>query len=313
MRLFRFLFAVACAGVPSAMARAADPITVALNERASVGGCLVTLGDVALISGGDAATRARIAAIDLLELKLREPSAAVGRRAVEYRLLLAGFDAPAVRLSGAERSTVTLSTRSVTVEEVLAVARTELLRQSPNPDSVALELAVPIVLKMPEVPANERVTITAKQHAKSPGAGRVQMDVTISARGESLLAFAVHFTVQPQAPGAVVPAAGFVPQVPAASLPPLPTIPPLPPAQSGARPVPGAMPATGGGEVLIRARQRVEMQVNSGGLKVSTFGEAQQAGKLGETIMVQNVDSKKTISARVTGPGTVEVDLGGSR
>jgi flagella basal body P-ring formation protein FlgA len=55
------------------------------------------------------------------------------------------------------------------------------------------------------------------------------------------------------------------------------------------------------------------MQVNSGGLKVAAVGEAQQVGKLGQTILVQNIDSKKMVSARVTGPATVEVDLGGSR
>jgi flagella basal body P-ring formation protein FlgA len=55
------------------------------------------------------------------------------------------------------------------------------------------------------------------------------------------------------------------------------------------------------------------MQVNVGGLRVTAAGEAQQAGRLGQTIPVQNVDSKKTLSARVVGPGAVEIDLGGSR
>ena len=41
-------------------------------------------------------------------------------------------------------------------------------------------------------------------------------------------------------------------------------------------------------------------------------GEALQEGRLGQTIQVQNVDSKKTLLARVVGPGLVEIDLGGA-
>jgi flagellar basal body P-ring formation protein FlgA len=298
MRLFRFLVFVACAGLALCTARAAEPVTVTLNERSTVGTSVVTVGAVALISGGDADARARVARIDLVELKSRESSTAVGRKAVEYRLLLAGFDASAVRVAGADRSTVVLSRRAVTVEEVTAAARTELLRQHPRAESVAVELAAPVAVKLPEVPADESVTITAKPHGKPGATGRVQVDMAVVLGSEKLLSFAIHLNVQPAVRPAVTETGALMP------LAPLPPVPPV--AQAGGT-------AFASSEILIRPRQRVEMQVNSGGLKVSAVGEAQQAGKLGQTILVQNVDSKKTISARVTGPGTVEVDLGGSR
>jgi flagellar basal body P-ring formation protein FlgA len=300
MRLFRFLSFAAGAALLLSTARAAEPVTVTLNESASVGTFVVTLGDVALISGGDAATRARVARIDLVELKSREPSGLVGRKSVEYRLFLAGFDASAVRVTGAERTNVSLSRRTITAEEVTAVARTELLRQYPNPEG-AVELAAPIVVKLPEVPANEKLDITAKPHGKPGASGRVQMDMSITAGSEKLLSFAIHLNVgRPGAP-AVTPTGGI------AALPPIPPVPAGPPVK------PAAGTAFASGEILIQPRQRVEMQVNSGGLKVTAAGEAQQAGKLGQTILVLNVDSKKSVPARVTGPGTVEVDLGGSR
>jgi flagellar basal body P-ring formation protein FlgA len=291
MRFFRFLCFYTCAVLALCTARASEPLVVTLHETATVGTSVVTVGDVALISGGDAATRARIAAIDLAELKSRDASTVIGRKSVEYRLLLAGLSA---RTAGAERTTVAISRRAVTVEEVTATARAELLRQYPNADAVTIELAVPVVVKLPEVPARERVAITAKPHGKSGTTGRVQVDMTIAAGGETLLSFALHMNVQP----AVQPAGASVPvQV-------------VPPGQAGA---PAGGSAFASNEILVRPRQRVEMQVNTGGLKVSAVGEAQQAGKLGQTILVQNVDSKKAISARVIGPGTVEVDLGGSR
>jgi flagella basal body P-ring formation protein FlgA len=55
----------------------------------------------------------------------------------------------------------------------------------------------------------------------------------------------------------------------------------------------------------------VKIQVVSGALTVTVLGEAQQDGRLGQNVLVQNVDSKKVLTARVTGPGVVEVELGG--
>lgn len=297
MRRFTHRFVVAgltALAVAAAAARAADPVTVELAGTATVGKSVVTVGDVALVSGGDADTRARVARIDLAELKARDPGVTVGRRAVEYRLVLAGFEPAAVRVTGAERAAVTVARRAVTLEEVTAAARAEVLRPFTNPaEAVAVELAVPVVVKLPEVPADERAVITARPRGRPGATGRVQVDMAVAVGGETLLSFAVHLEVRPVGrPGAaVVPAGGVVPPVP--------------------------LVAAGGtqfasAELLIRPRQRVEMRVTSGGLTVTAAGEAQQAGKLGQIILVQNVDSKKTVSARVTGPGTVEVDLGGA-
>ncbi len=295
MRLSRFRFLIATlAALAVASAARAEPVTVELNERATVGKLVVTAGDVATIAGGDAAVRVRVSRIDVAELKSRDPSVSLGRKSVEYRLLLAGLEPSAVRVTGAERVTVSPARRAVTAEEVTAAARAELLRQFANPaDPVTVELALPVVVKLPEVPAEERVVITAKPRSKPTAAGRVQVDMTLAVGGETLLAFALHMDVRsasrPVAP--VAQASGLIPPPPAAA------------------PVGTQFAST---EVLIRPRQRVEMQVNSGGLKVTAVGEAQQAGKLGQTILVQNIDSKKTLSARVTGPGTVEIDLGGA-
>ncbi|MDR2349531.1 MAG: flagellar basal body P-ring formation chaperone FlgA [Deltaproteobacteria bacterium] len=51
----------------------------------------------------------------------------------------------------------------------------------------------------------------------------------------------------------------------------------------------------------------VTIIAQSGGLKVSALGQARESGSLGDTIAVVNLDSKKTISAKVAGPGQVEV------
>lgn len=283
MRGFRFLLTAAAVALAAAGARAADPVVVELNPTASVGTAVVTVGDVALISGGDADTRARVSKIDLAELKSRDRGAVVGRPTVGYRLELAGFDASAVRVIGADRVSVTPARRAVTVEEVVAAARAEVLRQTPDIPGLTLELAQPVVVKLPEVPANERITLTAKPRGKATG--RVQVDMTIACGGEMLLALAVHLDVKE--PSRVVPAGGAMPAGGAAS------------------------PAADPKAVLVKARQRVEVTINSGGLKVVMVGEAQGAGRLGESVFVQNPDSKKLVPATVTGPGKLEVVLGG--
>lgn len=287
MPSFRYFLAAAVAVLAAVGARAADPVVVDLNPTASVGTELVTVGDVALISGGDADARAKVARIDLAELKLRDRSTSVGRLSVGYRLELAGFDANAVRVVGAERVTITQNRRTVTVEEVVAAARAELLRQTPDTPGLRLELAQPVVVKLPEVPSFERVAITAKPRGRTTG--RVQMDMTIACGGETLLAFAVHLDVKD--------------------------------AKDAARIDPRVTPAGGvaananPNEVLVRARQRVEVTYSNGaGLKIVMVGEAQQDGRLGQTVQVMNTspDSKKLVPAKVVGPGKLEIELGGT-
>jgi len=271
----------------AATARPADPVVVDLPTRAVVRAAVVTVGDVARLDGGDPATRALIAGLDVAELRPRDPAVVVTRRVVEFRLRLAGIDPAAVAFAGAERVVVTLARRPVTPQEVLAAARAELLRRLPWPaDAVTVEPTQAVAVRLPEVPAGETVVVAAVPHGPKVGLGRVQMDVTISAGGETLLALATVFEVKAARPAdpAVVPAT----VVPAAGVVPAAKV-----------------------DLLVRPRQRVSMVVRLGAVNVTAVGEAQQGGALGQTIPVQNVDSKKVVTARVTGPGAVEVELGG--
>lgn len=282
------------AGVAGA-GRAVDRVVLELPERVAVRSTVVTIADVARLSGGDPATRDRVGRLDLAEIKPREESVTITRRVIEYRLQLAGLDPHQFQVTGAARTTAVLARRAVTADEVVAAAREELLRRLALPvDSVIVELIRPLAVKLPEVPAGEPVTITAQPHGPLTARGRTQMDVAIACNGQKLLSLSVQFEVKSvdAAPAAnVVPAAATAPGTPA----------PVAPATSQA------------GPPLVRTRQRVAMQVRSGELVVTAVGEAQQEGRLGQTILVQNVDSKKMVSARVTGPGTVEIDLPGAK
>jgi flagella basal body P-ring formation protein FlgA len=66
-------------------------------------------------------------------------------------------------------------------------------------------------------------------------------------------------------------------------------------------------------EVVIKAKARVTITARIGDLKVTAGGLAVENGKVGQSIRVENLDSKKVVTGVVTGPGAVEIDLGESK
>lgn len=59
--------------------------------------------------------------------------------------------------------------------------------------------------------------------------------------------------------------------------------------------------------LMVRRGEMVTIIAQTGGLKITAAGQAKQDGALGDTINVTNLDSKKSIAARIIGPNTVEV------
>ncbi len=60
-------------------------------------------------------------------------------------------------------------------------------------------------------------------------------------------------------------------------------------------------------DAIIRRGDNVRILYRCGGLELESRGTAKSAGALGESIRVENADSKKTITARVAGPGLVVI------
>lgn len=292
-------FAVAVATWLATSATAGEPLVIELPEQVTVRGTQVLLGDVAKVSGATPGIRAAIARLDLIELKRRDEVTVITPRVIDFRLKLAEIDPTHIRVVGATRTTVTVGRRSVTAEEVEAAARKELLRLLPDlPGIATVELAQPIVVKLPEVPTGDVVTITATPNGKLATMGRVQMNVAIIANDEKVLSFPVYLELKPAVRGSdpLVRLGGLT--QPGA---------PQPVTASGLTARAGTSAAPGG--VVIRARQQVKIRVRSGALLATADGQAQEDGALGQTILVQNVDSKKLISARVTGPALVDIEL----
>ncbi len=271
---------------------AGEPVVVDLRERATTRNALVTVGDLAQITGGNRVDRGRIAALDVAEIAARDTAIVVNRRTVEYRLRLAGYDPADFRLVGAERVGVAAARRAVNPDEVVSAVKAEVKRLLPaNNERWIIELVNPVAVRLPEIPLSETLHIQARPLGAIVGAGRVQMNVVLSTGTERLLGFGMLFEVKSDAPLT------------------------LPPTRLGSGSSFAVVQASAvipkSTEVLVRPRQRVTIVARSGALSVTALGEALQQGRLGETIQVQNVDSRKILTSRVIGPAAVEIEMGG--
>ncbi|MGH7231772.1 MAG: flagellar basal body P-ring formation chaperone FlgA, partial [Nitrospiraceae bacterium] len=59
----------------------------------------------------------------------------------------------------------------------------------------------------------------------------------------------------------------------------------------------------------VRRGDRVTIEARRGGLLIQASGVTKAAGFAGQTLTVTNQDSGKDISAKVVGPGVVQVDF----
>lgn len=245
---------------------AADPVSITLLPKPAGTDGVVSIGQAVKLSGGTAATREKMAKLDLIE---RSDVESISRKLIRYRLRLAGYAEADFTFNDGVANGALLSAESV--EEA---AKQELIRRlGTAPDEVFVDVVKPVVVKLPAVTASDTVELTATPVGGTVKLGRTQVDVTIKVNGERKLTLPVFLQ---------------------------------------------AAAATGKGEkgsdeAVVKAKQRVLLTARIGDLKVSTAGVAVESGKVGQTIKVENLDSKKVVTGTVVGPAAVEIDLGESK
>src|ERR1700730_12143027 len=85
---------------------ALEPVTIVLFPEAVIDDSLITLGQIAKLSGGPDALRKRLGKLDVAEFKLGIAHGMVLSEQVRFRLLLAGVDGGEFQLSGAKRTLI---------------------------------------------------------------------------------------------------------------------------------------------------------------------------------------------------------------
>jgi flagella basal body P-ring formation protein FlgA len=326
------VLALAAAWLATAQPAPADgPVVVMLRATTLQADARVVVGDVAVVAGGDAMLRRRIAGLDLADLSEAARST-FRKEEVAIRIQLAGVDAKSFRVEGAAQAEVRWSRPELTEEALVAAARRQLLRQVPW---AAEELDIREVGTV-EVPAldlgQEDRWSFEPELVGGRLAGRVQVDVGIVVNGRKVATIPVRFDVRLYQtiavascriePGESITQAHLhidrrALEGTAASQYPAPeqligkkARRPVQPGQVLARTdVDTAVPAAdSGGPVLIHIRDGVKIMAKVGHLRVTAQGEALQDGKAGQTIRVRNISSKAVITGRVVDKAVVEID-----
>jgi len=308
-------------------------VTVELKPSASARNRWVTVGDMANLSGGERGAVERIARIEVAEVPPVGQTLAIKAKQIEFRLLLADIPAGTFTLKGANEIIISGARDPITPEMVEKVAREALLRRLPWPaEDLSINLLRPVVLKLPQVADWETPTIRAEPHGNTAGIGRSQIDVTIFINGERRLSLPVCFETNLLQKVAVCRAALKKGETITAEK----VYADRRPFDAGNRTVipydavlgrkllremlPGQLISSFDVEaetqsensVVIQPRQSVKILARLGSVNIVATGEAMQEGRVGQIIRVQNLDSKKIVPGRVTGPGTVEVETGGN-
>lgn len=221
-----------------------------------------------------------------------------------------------------------------TVEDTIAeVARKAVLAQLPWPeDDVTFQLAQPISKEARLIEPATITGCTAQLRGSGSPVGRVSVDVTVNANGQAPTVIPValdvrHFenvvsTSHPIARGKKIQKEDlYVHRWDVTGATDYCTKPEQLIGRVANRVLPEAqivrdsdLERSGNGQaagpgslVVVKQRDQVNMIVRAGGMTITTKGEAMQQGRVGETIQLQNMESKAPVRGKVISATEVEI------
>jgi flagella basal body P-ring formation protein FlgA len=298
-----FLFVAAPAGA----------FTVTLHD-AEVSGREIRLGDVVTLGGVASTAAAEIAAMPIGTAPAPGSERMIPLETIRIYLLRAGFLPGQIALAGCRPPVVTRPGRIVASEEI---GRTVIdrLRSRIAP---GMEVSVTRVSALPMLPPGP---LAIEVEALRSIERHMTVAITVSAGGETARGFV---TLKAVRPGVVVTAARRLERGHVITASDLTTraadlMAESDEALSDARPIIGQLVArfipegavlTAGSvteESLVRRGDRITLVASIPGMELRVMGEALEEGRLGRLIRVRNLESRRIISARVTGAGEVMV------
>jgi flagella basal body P-ring formation protein FlgA len=312
---------------------------IVLREHATPQGPIVRLSDLAEITGADAATIERLAAIPLM------PAPSVGTsqfiRVAELRDLLTarGLDVRSLKLAGAEVVTIGPPAATppatptkpnkrrvaadpaiieATVEQLTAEITAYLRKQSGH-DLWNVKLDADNDVLAAYQQAGRQTVISG---GKAPWTGRQRFTVLVGPETPAVLAYArierlemAAFLTRSIERGELVrradvelrPYAGALPRLAVVSLDEVVGK----EAVQGIRADSLLLANQIRSPYLVRRGERVSVSARTGGITVRTYALVQQDGGLGDLVAVQTIETKERYSARVSGLRELEVFAAG--
>jgi flagella basal body P-ring formation protein FlgA len=312
-------------------ARAEEPdlLAVTLRQHVTVGLRGVRVGDVAELTGGTPALREAVAALDLADAAAARAGLSVKRQQVDFRIRLAGVPAGLFRVDGVVETRVEPQRSSVAEADVLAAAKTAILKRLPwSGDEISVQTLQPVAVSLAVEAPREDVVIRAEPHSSGMPLGRVQVDVGLWAGGVRQIAFPLYLDVRLYQKVAIAlrriergealnESNVTFDRRPVENLRDYLSSPEaingrkarqtlMPGRVLGAADVEDSGPEAA--PTLVRRGEPVKLLVRLGPVNVMASGEALQDGRAGQSVRVRNIDSKQVVLGRVTERSLVEVD-----
>jgi flagella basal body P-ring formation protein FlgA len=256
-------------------------LIVTLLPEAVVDDTIVTLDQIAKLSGGSPALRRRLGKLDVTDFPLSAGHRIVASEQVRFRLFLADMEASEFRISGAKRTTIVEPEEPLTLRKLLAAGDQALRGRYPgNGANAAFTASKSITMPTVATRPGDRVRLDAAVSGLVPLNGRAQVEVSIMVNGKIR---------------EVVPVVFDIAQRQAALEQPI-------------RTAANWTPAAGPESAVIKAHDNVKIVAVLGAARIEAMGEAQQDGKLGQIIRVRNVESNRIVHGRVEAGGIVTVE-----
>ncbi len=271
--------------------------------------------------------RLRLAGFDSGEVSIRGSAVRItsGRAVSPTGRTTSDRDANAQAPSQHVRSSDSIAT----LEQLVAQAAEDCVRgKLPwSADDVVVRLAVPLPRELTQVTAASGYSCRTSLRTNGPAVGRIQVQVVAESPGEQSFDVAVHLDVR-HFDGVVLAAKAlerghtiqaadvYVDRQDVTTLSDYCSNTDLLVGATVKRSVRPLRPVklsdaessrSAANAVLVKRRDRVRMVAKIGSHSISTTGEAQQEGRLGDTIRLQNIESKSFVQGRVTAANEVEI------
>ncbi|HUS47768.1 MAG TPA: flagellar basal body P-ring formation chaperone FlgA [Phycisphaerae bacterium] len=316
----RRLTALAMLGALAGPAAAADPqpVRVYVPRSIRVSAETLRMDDICVVRSQDEQAVVKACSLAMGRAPWSREAIVVKRQTILSRLATAGIAASRVRFTGAQHVVVSRNEKVIGAAELVKAAEGFLKKNHPLPAAQGYRLerkAEDVVLLTDRGDTQLRARL-----AEEGAQNRVNVEVSVLADGRQLAVRTVRFRIGYQHRQVVatkaIPAGGVVtPENAKVRI----VQDDSPVAQQWASPFGKvlATPVSAGAviplsllrktkaPIAVRRNQRVVMRVAGAGFTISALGQALEDGRPGDLIKVQNVDTKRVLTAKVNADGTV--------
>jgi len=304
------------AGSPERSPADAAELRIYMPRHQAVSSSTLALGAVCIVRGSDPRRVRQAEQVRLGRGPFSREEMKIDRGLILGRLAASGFSRGNIRFSGARTVVVTPKEQEIDASRFVAAASALLADKKPCTEKARWRLAGPV--EGVSIPSGGKVKLSAAV-AQGPANGRATVRVDVTRDGQAAasceLAFAKAYTWRQAVARKAIAAGATITEsnvaVEAITRPRRQEAWANPYGMLAARPIAaGAAIAQG---LLVSPKPALAFERNAivrirmdlGGFSLLAKGTALQAGRVGQTVRVQNIDSKRIITARVRADGTV--------